>query len=141
MQRVHTALVKGTTNVALVADLLFKHSNEIPQELGEQISWKLSKDSLVCLEAANWELVQRRREALKPQYSHLCAQKTPYTDMLFRDNITKQIKYITDDDKVKDKVLDHNRKWPRMTRRVKRGSYRCRGNTRGNYNYKHRDQG
>ena len=80
MQRVQTALVKGTTNVALIADLLLKHSNEIPQELGEQI-WKLSEDSLVCLGAANWELVQRRREALKPQisrhYSHLCAQKTP----------------------------------------------------------------
>lgn len=144
MQRVQTALVKGTTNVALIADLLLKHSNEIPQELGEQI-WKLSEDSLVCLGAANWELVQRRREALKPQisrhYSHLCAQKTPYTDMLFGDNITKQIKDITDDNKVTDKVLDHNRKWPRMSSRGKRGSYRGRGNTRGNYNYKYRDQG
>ena len=37
MQRVQTALVKGTTNVALIADLLLKHSNEIHQELGEQI--------------------------------------------------------------------------------------------------------
>ena len=34
MQRVPTALVKGTTNVALIADLLLKHSNEIPQEIG-----------------------------------------------------------------------------------------------------------
>ena len=122
MQRVQTAIVKGTTNVALIADLLLKHSNEIPQELGEQI-WKLSEDSLVCLGAANWELVQRRREALKPQisrhYSHLCAQKTLYTDMLLGDNITKQIKDITDDNKVTDKVLDHNRKWPRMSSRGK----------------------
>ena len=90
--------------------------------MGEQI-WKLSEDSLVCLGAANWELVQRRREALKPQisrhYSHLCAQKTPYTDMLLGDNITKQIKDITDDNKVTDKVLDHNRKWPRMSSRGK----------------------
>ena len=137
MQRVQTALVKGTTNMALIADLLLKHSNEIPQELDEQI-WKLNEDSLVCLGAANWELVQRRREAFtEPQisrhYSILCAQQSPYTDMLFGDNITKQIKYITDDNKVTDKVLDHNRKWPRM-------SYRGRGNTRGNYNYKYRIQ-
>jgi len=50
--------------------------------------------------------------------------------MLFGDNITKQIKDITDDNKVTDKVLDHNRK---MSSRGKRGSYRGRGNTRGNY--------
>ena len=49
--------------------------------------------------------------------------------MLFGDNITKQIKDITDDNKVTDKVLDHNRKCPRMSRRGKRGSYRGRGNT------------
>jgi len=47
----------------LIADLLLKHSNEIPQELSEPI-WKLIEDPLVCLGAANSELVQRRREAL-----------------------------------------------------------------------------
>ena len=40
MQRVHTALVKGTTNVALIADFLLKHSNEIPQELGPNLEVK-----------------------------------------------------------------------------------------------------
>ena len=93
MQRVQTALVKGTTNVALIADLLLKHSNEIPKELGEQI-WKLSEDSLVFLGAANWELVQRRLEAFKPQISRhyqvifkkknqviFVLRKPPYTDM------------------------------------------------------------
>ena len=49
-------------------------------------------------------------------------------------------KRYTDDNKVTDKVLDHNRKWPRMSSRGKRRSYRGRGNTRGNYNYKYRDQ-
>ena len=49
--------------------------------------WKVTKDSLCCLGAANWELVQRCREALKPQiskdYAHLCAQKVNFTDSLF----------------------------------------------------------
>ena len=109
MQRVQTALVKGTTNVALIADLLLKHSNEIPKELGEQI-WKLSEDSLVFLGAANWELVQRRLEAFKPQISRhyqvifkkkkirssLCSENPPTLTCLFGDTITKQIKDITD---------------------------------------------
>ena len=76
MQRVQTALVKGTTNVVLISDLIIKHSNVL---LLTQF-WKVTEDSLVCLRAANWELVQRRRKALKPQifrdYGHLCAQNS-----------------------------------------------------------------
>ena len=65
------------------------------------------------LGAANWELVQRRWEALKPQiskhYAHLCAQKVKFTDSLFGDDVTKQIKDVTDDNKVTHKLLDKNR--------------------------------
>ena len=143
MQRVQTALVKGTTNVTLISDLIIKHSNILPETLLTQF-WKLTEYSLVCLGAANWELVQRRREALKPQiskdYGHLCAQKTPYTDMLFCDNVTKQIKDITDNNKVTHKLLDQNKKWSRGAR-GKRASFRGRGNYRGNYSYRYKSQG
>ena len=54
-------------------------------------------------------LVQRRREALKPQiskdYAHLCAQKVNFTDSVFGDDVTKQSKDITDDNKVTHKLL------------------------------------
>ena len=110
-QRVQSALVKGTTNVALIADLVLKSSEDKDNiditALLDKL-WKLTKDSLCCLGAANWELVQRRREALKPQiskdYAHLCAQKVKFTDSLFGDDVTKQIKDITDDNKVNDRT-------------------------------------
>jgi len=130
MQRVQTALVKGTTNVALIANLILK-ATEKEQQTKELLNdiWKLTEDSLVCLGAANWELAQRRRDALKPQisrdYSHLCAQKTPVTDMLFGENVTKQIKDITDDNKVTQKLLDSGQ-WRRGWRPNSRGSYRGR---------------
>ena len=113
MQRVQSALVKGTTNVALIADLVLKSSEDKDNldttALLDKL-WKLTEDSLCWLGAANWELVQRRREALKPQiskdYAHLCVQKVKFTDSLFGDDVTKQIKDITDDNKVTHKLLD-----------------------------------
>ena len=90
MQWVQNALVKGTTNVALIADLVLK-SSEVKDNIDTTALldklWKLTKDSLCCLGAANWELVQGRREAFKPQiskdYAPLCAQKVKFTDSLF----------------------------------------------------------
>ena len=77
MQRVQNALVKGTTTVALIADLVLKSSEDkdnIDTTVLLDKLWKLTEDSLCCLGAANWELLQRRREALKPQISkRLCS--------------------------------------------------------------------
>ena len=137
MQRVQSALVKGTTNVALIADLVLKSSEDkdnIDTTALLDKLWKLTEDSLCCLGAANWELVQRRREALKPQiskdYAHLCAQKVKFTDSLFGDDVTKQIKDITDDNKVTHKLLDKNRSWHRPSH-ANRGSGRGRAGFRG----------
>ena len=56
---------------------------------------------------------------MKPQisknYAHLCAQKVKFTDSLFGDDVTKQIKDITDDNKVTHKLLDDNRSWHRAS--------------------------
>ena len=139
MQRVQSALVKGTTNVALIADLVLKSSEDkdnIDTTALLDKLWKLTEDSLCCLGAANWELVQRRREALKPQiskdYAHLCAQKVTFTDSLFGDDVTKQIKDITDDNKVTHKLLDKNRSWHRPSH-ANRGSGRGRAGFRGSF--------
>ena len=40
-----------------------------------------------------------------------CAQKVKFTDSLFGDNATKEIKDITDDNKVTHKLLDKNKSW------------------------------
>ena len=63
-QRVQNALVKGTTNVALITDLVLKSSEDkdnIDTTALLDKLWKLTEDSLCCLGAANWELVQRRQ--------------------------------------------------------------------------------
>ena len=120
MQQVQNALVKGTTNVALIADLVLKSSqgkDNIDTTALLDKPWKLMEDSLCCLGVANREFVQRRWEALKPQiskdYAHLCAQKVKFTDSLFGDDVTKQIKDITDDNKVIHKLLDKTKSWHR----------------------------
>lgn len=81
----------------------------------------------MCLGAANWELVQRRRELLKSQICHLCAKNVAFTDMLFGDNVTKQIKDITDDNKVTHKLLDQKYVWKREWKGNSRGNYSIRG--------------
>ena len=119
MQRVQNALIKGTTNVALIADLALKSSegndNIDTTALLDKL-WTITEDSLCCLGAANWELVQRRRKALKPQiskdYPHLCAQNVKFSHSLFGDRskiFTRQIIDITDDNKVIHKLLDKNK--------------------------------
>ena len=139
MQRVQSALAKGTTNVALIADLVLKSSEDkdnIDTTALLDKLWKLIEDSLRYLGAANWELVQRRREALKPQisqdYAHLCAQKVNFTDSLFGDDVTKQIKDTTDDNKVTHKLLDKNRSWHRPSH-ANRGSGRGHAGFRGSF--------
>ena len=134
MQQVQNALVKGTTNVALIADLVLKSSqgkDNIDTTALLDKPWKLMEDSLCCLGVANRELVQRRWEALKPQisidYAHLCAQKVKFTDSLVGDDVTKQIKDIIDDNKVIHKLLDKNKSWHRPFH-ANRGSGRgCAG--------------
>ena len=73
---------------------------------------------------------------MKPQiskdYAHLCAQKVTVTDSLFGDDVTEQIKDITDDNKVTHKLLDKNRSWHRPSQ-ANRGSGRGRAGFRGSF--------
>ena len=71
---------------------------------------------------------------LKPQiskdYAHLCAQQVKFTDSLFGDDVTKQIKDIRDDNKVTHKLLDKNKSWHRPSH-ASRSSGRGRAGFRG----------
>ena len=79
-------------------------------------------------------MVQRRQEALKPQISKdyvlLCAQRVKSTDSLVGDDVTKQIKEITDGNKVTHRPLDKNKSWHRPSH-ANRGSGRGRAGFRG----------
>lgn len=93
--------------------------------------WQITEDALVCLGAAHWELVQRRCELLKSQlakdYTHLYAQKVLFTDKIIGNNITKQIKDITDDNKVTHKLLDQKYGWKHGLKGSSQGNYTSRG--------------
>ena len=112
-QRVQNALVKGTTNVALITDLVLKSSEDkdnIDTTALLDKLWKLTEDSLsfVLFRSSQLGIGSETPEALKPQiskdYAHLCAQKVMFTDSLFG-----QIKDITDYNKVTHKLLDKTR--------------------------------
>ncbi len=52
------------------------------------------------------------RPHIASDFGHLCAQKTPYTDFLFGDDVTKQIKDIAEDNRLAGKLsLSNNLKW------------------------------
>ncbi len=81
-----------------------------------------------CFGSANFELEARRREALRlhiaSDFRHLYVQKTPYTDFLFGDDVTKQIKDIAEDNRLAGKLsLSNNLQWKfgRGSRRGGRG--------------------
>ena len=68
----------------------------------------------VLLRSSQLGIGSETPEALKTQilskdYAHLCAQKVTFTDSLFGDDVTKQIKDITDYNKVTNKLLDKTR--------------------------------
>ncbi len=76
----------------------------------------MSLQAWSCFGSANFELVSSRREALRPHiasdFVHMCAHKTPYTDFLFRDDVTKQIKDIAEDNRLAGKLsLSNNLQW------------------------------
>ena len=101
MQRVQNALVKGITNVALILGI----GSETPGGI----------------EASNFSV---------KIFPFFCAQKVKFTDSLFGDDVSKQIKDITDDNKVTHKLLDKNRSWHRPSH-ANRGSGRGRVGFRG----------
>ena len=79
----------------------------------------ISSETSGGIEASNFERL----------CSFVCS-KVKFTDSLFGDDVTKQIKDITDDNNVTHKLLDRNRSWHRPSH-ANRGSGRGRAGFRG----------
>lgn len=57
-------------------------------------------DSVGLFGALHGDTNARRRESFNEDYHSICAPKNPVTDWLFGDNITEQLKFIGETNKV-----------------------------------------
>ena len=81
----------------------FPAGNELLQE---------ATDAFALIANANTELNHRRREFIKPNlhndYKHLCSSSLAITDQLFGDDLPKQIKDLTEVNRVGKKVTTNS---------------------------------
>ena len=128
-QKVQTAIVKGMTALARVTDAILKRVNEIN---GGKVLAQEAIDSLSLLAHANTELNNRRKELIKPDlhtdYKHLCSASTTVTAELFGDDLSKQVKDISEENRVGRKVTTST-----VTRH--------KGPTHSNFGYKSQSSG
>ena len=91
-QSVQTHLIQGST----LAQMLEKIKD------GEDRTNLLQTclDALALFGHTNRQLLNRRREILRPEiqhdYGHLCSSSIPFTDKLFGDNVSQNVKEIQD---------------------------------------------
>ena len=112
-QKVQTSIVKGMTALARVADAILKNVNKLN---GGKALAQEAIDSLSLFAHANAELNTRRKELIKPDlhsdYKHLCSASIPVTAELFGDDLSKQVKDISEVNRVGRKVtstMSHHR--------------------------------
>lgn len=136
LQKVQTAIFKGMCALTGTIDSLLGHLKTFPA--GNEILQK-STDALALFANANSELNHRRRELIKPdlhdEYKHLCSSSLAITDQLFGDDLPKQVKELTEVNRVGKKVSTFS---GRLTPRpdYNRNSYgRGRGRS-GNQRYR-----
>ena len=94
-----TSIVKGMTALARVTDAILKRVNEIK---GGKVLAQEAIDSLFLLAHANTKLNNSRKE--HTDYKHLCSASTTVTAELFGDDLSKQIKDISEVNRVGRKV-------------------------------------
>ena len=135
-QNLQQSIIKGATILTKLVDKLSANSDTSLVESG--------LDVLALLGQANKQLVQRRREALKPviqsDFGHLCSTSVPYTNMLFGDDVSKNVKDIQDMERLKKMVKkssfgpSHSHRGGRFNPypRSRGRGFRGRGSFRGN---------
>ena len=109
MQKVQTSLIKGITGVVLATNKVFGCLDSIPE--GRDLIQSLS-NSIAMLANANKEINMRRKEMIKPDlhddYKHLCSSSIEPTSFLFGDELPKQVKDLTEVNRLGKKVT-HSR--------------------------------
>ena len=112
MQRVQKYIIKGMT--AGLTDMTAADAK------------KNNEDSWACLTAANNELNMLRRELIKPElnqrFAHLCRPSVKVTNLLFGDDLGKQIKDLTESQKATWQVICQ-KSWVSVRWCVEQASY------------------
>ena len=139
LQRVQLALTKGATELTKFYDTVLSLARNGVEEAASALEF--GNNALVCLGIANVDLVQRRREMIKPHfdsdYAHIFHNSTPFTANLFGDELAKQIKEISDDNKLisnvvrKQQTSQRGKPYARGQPAAAQSNYR--GGSRGNY--------
>ncbi|CAB3984921.1 Hypothetical predicted protein [Paramuricea clavata] len=110
-QKVQTALIKGMAAIVRATDTALAHITTLPA--GKEIVESMT-DAIALCAHANSELNIRRKELIKPDlhedYKHLCSASVPSSSQLFGDDLSKQVKDLTEVNKVGRKMTRHKNK-------------------------------
>ena len=105
MQKVQTSLFKG---MCALTSMINKLVYQIPLLPVGNNMLQEATDAFAMVTNANTELNHRRRELIKPDlhndYKHLCSSSIPITDQLFGDELPKQVKDLTEVNRIGKKV-------------------------------------
>lgn len=132
MQRTQLPLLKGGVALARITDIFLANFDDSTNavSLDEETTsliFSYLNQGLGCIGAANYELVQRRKERLRSEintdYSHICSPSHPFTEWLFGNDINQKVEDISTSHKISKKVV----KAPSTAR----GSHRGRGQASG----------
>ncbi|XP_046574199.1 uncharacterized protein LOC124282290 [Haliotis rubra] len=141
-QKVQNSICKGLVPIVKVVDTLCNKETFDVSSLVTQLV-----DGIALIASANLDLSLKRRDAIRgdirPEFKQLCAHTNPITEYLFGDNLSEQIKELTDTNKLVTKV--HNvtshhfhpyqrggQSRPPVFRGTRGGSQRGRGRFLGN---------
>ena len=108
MQRVSQSLVAGIVPVVQVADAMMASLREATNLPSRTIMVRQLATAITLLMDAKHDLDMRRREFIRPDLQNdfrvLCNQRNPVTESLFGDELSKNIKDITELNRVTSKV-------------------------------------
>jgi hypothetical protein len=138
---VQVSMCKAASVLALLLDEVHTLQTDSPTELGEKFIEK-GMEAVGLLGHANASLNFRRREIMKPEidrdYGFLCSPNTKFTEWLFGDDVSGDLKEIQAVNKVQTRLRGRGRGGFSAPYRG-RGQFRGRGSIYGSYpNYQGR---